>query len=190
MIAALKNRGLWPERDKRTGRRHVVVEYDYTDEHGHLLYQVVRTEPKGFFQRYSDGKGGWTNRKHCRQVLYRLPKVIKSEIVFIVEGEKDVETLEVNGFTATTLAGGANAKWLPSFTEALRGTQVVLIPDNDLPGWALMRRVAESVLGHAACVVCFDDHHRAGAKDITEWFESGHGECEFMYLLEAAWRTK
>lgn len=190
VIGALRASKLWSERLERKERPCIVAEYNYTDEGGDLLYQTIRTKPKGFFQRHPDGKGGWINRKHPRQVLYRLPGVIGTPIVFVVEGEKDADTLWEHGFAGTTMAGGANAKWLPSFTEVLRSKRVVLIPDNDAPGWALMRRIAEALLGRAACVVCFDDHHRAGAKDITEWFDLGHGEVEFMGLLEAAWRTK
>ncbi len=108
VIAALRARGLWE--DKR--RALIIAEYNYTDEHGELLYQVVRTDPKGFFQRYPDGRGGWVGRKHPRQVLYRLREVLDAPIVFVVEGEKDVESLRAHGFVATTNSGGANAGWL------------------------------------------------------------------------------
>jgi putative DNA primase/helicase len=119
-------------------------------------------------------------------VLYRLHEVIIAPIVFLCEGEKDAETLRNHGFVATTMAGGADAEWLQSFTKVLCGREVILIPDNDEPGWALMRRIARALLGNVASLICFDDHHRAGAKDITEWFESGHTEIEFINLLEVS----
>jgi hypothetical protein len=37
-------------------------------------------------------------------VLYHLREVIDAAIVFVVEGEKDVETLREHGFVATTNA--------------------------------------------------------------------------------------
>src|SRR5438552_150934 len=49
VIAALRARGLW-ESEKREPRMEVVATYDYCDERGVLLYQVVRTNPKGFLQ--------------------------------------------------------------------------------------------------------------------------------------------
>jgi DNA primase len=122
-------------------------------------------------------------------VLYRLPEVLTATVAFLVEGEKDVETLRSFGFVATTMAGGAKVDWRTSFTETLRGKTVILIPDNDEPGWALMRRVGQALLGNVQQLICFDDHHRAGAKDITEWFELGHSETQLVSLLEAAWRT-
>jgi putative DNA primase/helicase len=183
VIVGLKERGLWPASAEPLGRR-IVAEYSYTDEHRHLLYQVVRTEPKGFFQRYPDGLGGWVNRKHRHQVLYRLPDLVEAPIVFVVEGEKDVDTLRSHGFVATTIAGGAKAQWLAGYTDVLRGREVILVPDNDEPGWSLMRRVAKALVGKVGRLTCFDDHHRAGAKDITAWFDIGHSELELISLLE------
>jgi DNA primase len=94
------------------------------------------------------------------------------------------------GFVATTLAGGARAQWLPSFSETLRGRHVVLVPDNDGPGWELIRRLAQELLGVVYELICFDDHHRDGAKDITDWFEQGHTEVEFTNLLETSWPSR
>src|SRR5437667_12858581 len=46
-------------------------------------------------------------------------EVIESPIVFVVDGEGDVETLRSCGFVATCEATCANVAWLPEFTEAL-----------------------------------------------------------------------
>ena len=91
VVGALKGVGLWPEREQRPNL--IVGIYDYTDENGTMLYQVVREEPKSFKQRCPNGSGGWTWKKHPQQVLYHLPEVLENPIVFVVEGEKDVETL-------------------------------------------------------------------------------------------------
>src|ERR1035437_6518634 len=96
---------------KKHGARSGDLTYGYTDERGELLYQIVRFEPKGFSQRYPDGNGGWAWKKHPRQVLYHLPEVLESPIIFLPEGEKDCETLREGGFVATTNAGGAQAPW-------------------------------------------------------------------------------
>jgi len=134
VINALKAGGLW--QPESTENPRIVATYDYANEHGNLLYQVVRYVPKGFKQRRPDGCGGWIWKKGQRQVLYHLPEVLEAAIIFVVEGERDVETLRSRGFVATTNAGGAKAKWLPGFTEALHGREVILIPDNDPPGKA------------------------------------------------------
>jgi DNA primase len=178
VIAALRARGLWQERPRD---RRIVEEYSYTDESGHLLYQVVRYEPKGFCQRYPAGNGGWNWKKGQRQVLYHLREVLESPIVFLVEGEKDVETLRAHGFVATTTAGGAKARWLPQFTESLRGREVILIPDNDDPGQRRVLGIARALLGSAAKIVIV---RLEGAKDVTDWFEAGHRELELIGEVE------
>src|SRR5689334_10711721 len=77
VIEALKARGFW-ESERRSPARHIIATYDYCDEYGELLYQVVRFEPKDFVQRYPNGRGGWIWKKDPRQVLYRLAEVLQS----------------------------------------------------------------------------------------------------------------
>jgi 5S rRNA maturation endonuclease (ribonuclease M5) len=179
VLAALKALGLWPEQEQR--RNMIVAVYDYTDENGTLLYQVVREEPKNFKQRRPNGEG-WIWKKHPHQVLYRLPEVLESPIVFVVEGEKDVETLRHHGFVATTNAGGASARWLDDYTEALRGRECVIIPDNDDPGWQRASMIAKALLGAAVRIVIVDLPNNT--KDISDWFAVGHSEVELIAMME------
>ena len=180
VIDALKAQGLWPESES-VRRSVITAAYDYTDEAGKLLYQVVRTDPKGFFQRRPDGYGGWINKKGERQVLYRLREVVEAPIVFVVEGEKDVETLRDQGFVATTNAGGAKAPWLSQYTECLRGREVILLPDNDAPGRRRVVTIARALLGHAARIIVLE---LRDGKDVSDWFERGHSELELVALVE------
>ena len=184
VVDALKALGLWPESASLGNLKmesRIVATYDYTDAAGQLLYQVCRFEPKDFRPRYPDGAGGWIWKKHPGQVLYRLPEVLEAPIVFVVEGEKDVETLREHGFTATTSAGGAKAPWLPAFTDALRGREVILIPDADVPGRQRAAAIARALLGHATKLIALD---LEDSKDISEWFERGHSEVELIACLE------
>ncbi len=185
VIEALKAQGLWPERPANQ-RRAIAATYDYCDEVGHVLYQVVRTQPKGFFQRRSDGHGGWINKKSKRQVLFHLKEVVEAPIVFVVEGEKDVEALRSQGFVATTNAGGSEAPWLPEFTVALAGREVILIPDNDRPGRERVARIARALLGRVTRLVILE---LEGAKDVSEWFERGHSDLELIELVEKGQAT-
>jgi putative DNA primase/helicase len=180
VIGVLEARGLW--RPERTPEQRIVATYDYDDECGNLLYQVLRYEPKNFKQRRPDGFGGWTWKKGERQVLYRLPEVLEAPIVFVVEGERDVETLRGYGFVATTNAGGAKSPWLPQFTDTLRGREVILIPDNDSPGRKRVLNIARALLGNVARLIVLE--LEGGAKDVTEWFSQGHSELELIALLD------
>lgn len=122
--------------------------YSYTDWEGKEIYQVVRyhyTNAKGktFRQRrYAPGDpkanaGGWVNSvpEEIRELaLYRMPRireaVAKGEPVYVVEGEKDVETLERLGKYATCNAGGAG-KWRDRYAQYLAGADLIILPDND-----------------------------------------------------------
>ncbi len=121
---------------QHTGRR-IVVTYPYRDEHGNLLFEVCRFEPKDFRQRAPDGAGGWRwSLKGVRRVLYRLPELVAAApdvTVFLTEGEKDADRLASLGLIATTCPGGAN-KWRSEYTETLSGRKVVILPDNDPAG--------------------------------------------------------
>jgi len=76
----------------------IQVTYDYCDENGKLLFQVVRYDPKDFKPRRPDpnSAGRWIyGLTGVRRVPYRLPELLaaaqnNSEInpVFVVEGEK------------------------------------------------------------------------------------------------------
>ena len=150
---------------KKAGK--IVKIYPYVDENGKTLLEVLRYEPKDFRRRVPDPtqRDGYryndTNRG--RQVLYRLPQVLEAvrtgEPVWVVEGEKDVETLERLGMVATCNAGGAakvdkdgnvTKKWRPEYTETLRGARVVLIGDNDKDGEAHIQTLRHELAGVAA----------------------------------------
>lgn len=123
--------------------------YDYTDEQGNLRYQVVRFLEKQFRQRRPAGPDRWIwNLDGVRPLLYRLPELLKAERVLVAEGEKDVLTLKLLGFTATTNSGGAG-KWQLEFAEYFVGKDVVIFPDNDEPGRKHAEQVARSLWGKA-----------------------------------------
>jgi RecA-family ATPase len=178
------------------GRPAVVATYDYTDAEGKLLYQAIRLDPKGFYQRQPNGEGGYINNLDgVSPVPYRLPHVLQAiaerELVFVVEGERDVHTLETLGFVATCNAGGAG-KWRPEFSEMLAGADIVSMPDNDDPGKQHVFGVPGRIVGVAP------DCHRAGCKvrvlnlpglgpkeDVSDWVEKHGGTREQLMELIA-----
>lgn len=142
--AAMKKLSGEQEETPKQPSGKIVAEYSYTDEDGNELYQSVRYEPKTFKQRRKiDGK--WLNTlSGVTRVLYRLPNVKKSSYAWIVEGEKDVDSLEKLGFVATTNAGGSNG-WLDSYAESLLGKEVYVCSDNDEPGEKHAKAVIDSL---------------------------------------------
>src|SRR5205823_2452784 len=106
---------------KKRGGDDIVATYDYVDEVGRVLSQTVRTTGKGFWQRRPAPGGGWQKGLgDTRRVLYRLPNVIvgveEKQTIYVVEGEKDVHSVERAGGVATCNAMGAG-KWRAEFSE-------------------------------------------------------------------------
>lgn len=130
----------------------IVCEYLYEDENKNPLFKVLRTEPKGFFQKHLTN-GTWQNGvpSHVRRVPYRLPQLLAATEVFLVEGEKDVHKLESLGLVATTTPMGAS-NWNASYVQYFRGKDVIILPDNDPAGEAYASR-AGADLGAAGIQV-------------------------------------
>ena len=72
--------------------------------------------------------------------------------IFIVEGEKDVETMEKLGYIATTSPNGAGSKWKPEYTPLFRDFDVIILADNDEVGLKSATATAESVVTVARSV--------------------------------------
>jgi 5S rRNA maturation endonuclease (ribonuclease M5) len=182
------------EKPHRT-QKQISKIYDYTDEQGNLLFQVVRYVPKTFKQRRPDGQGGWiwslhdrnTKQLAVRLVLYRLPEVIHAiqdtQFVVICEGEKDVETLHTMGFIATCNPMGAG-KWREEYSDSLRGAHVVIIPDNDDPGRRHALDIGRSLQGKAASMR-YLTLTGDGVKDATNWVEKGGTGEQLETLIQA-----
>jgi len=181
----------------------IVKTYDYHTADGRLLFQVVRFEPKDFRQRRPDPanpKAWLWKMDDVQRVLYRLPQIVAApatEIIYLVEGEKDVDRLVKCGLNATTVPGGAG-KWNGSYSESLRGRNVVLIPDMDRaneqtgmqPGWAHVVKVANALIGIAASVRILElpntfEPPLVPKWDVSDWLDRGGTKPQFMSALAA-----
>lgn len=160
--------------------REIVATYDYVDESGELLSQVVRFSPKSFLQRRPDGENGWVwNLGGVRRVLYRLPAVLEAaaigRTVYVVEGERDVHAIENAGGVATTGPGGAG-KWRADYSEALRGAHVIVVADRDDAGLTHGWSVYAALEGVAASVRVVQARE---GKDAADHLEAGRRLDEF-----------
>jgi RecA-family ATPase len=173
----------------RKGR--IVATYDYRDEGGNLLFQVVRKDPKAFLQRRPDGKGGWIWKLgEVRRVLYRLPEVLRADMVFVVEGEKDADNLHTLGLTATTCPQGAG-QWEPEYSESLKGKHVVILPDNDDIGHKHAHNVGGFVFsGGAASIKIIELPDLPHKGDVSDWLAAGGNRESLLRLVEQSPKWK
>ena len=68
------------------------------------------------------------------------------EPVLVVEGEKDANRGVMFGFCCVSFPGGASQRDFGDAPMALKDRDIVLIPDQDKPGLALMQRVAVTLI--------------------------------------------
>lgn len=173
--------------------RKIVATYDYRDENGTLLYQVVRFEPKGFLQRKPAAGGGWEWKLgDTRRVLYGLPELAAAspaKRVCFVEGEKDVESARKFDLIATCNAGGAMTKpdqWRTDYSTSLRGRHVIVVPDNDAPGRKHAEIVAAALASFAASVKVIELPGVPEGGDLTDWIASGGTKEKLRELVRSA----
>lgn len=201
-----------PPVDAPAAKMVAVKGYHYTDRDGNLLYDVIRYQfilPDGsleidpktgnprktFRQRRPDGRGGYIwNLEGIGHTIYRHQQVdiaiAEGKTIYLVEGEKDVETLEEWGLVATTNSGGAT-HWTEAMAQHLRAADVVIIPDNDEAGRAGAEKKALSLRGVAARVRVLDLAHHVptlpAKGDITDWRDRMGGDAsklgEFLNTL-------
>ena len=181
----LKRKDLFLNNHKtKQGQREIEAIYHYTDANG-KPYEVVRTRPKGFYQRRLDGGNGYINNLdgivHTLYQQDKLRRAIEATTpIYCVEGEKDVDRLLSLGFIATTNPMGAG-KWRDNYTETLQGADLIIIPDNDVSGRNHANNVAKACCGTAKRIrvlQLLDDD-----KDVSDFLDS-HNADELRLLVD------
>lgn len=189
VTAWLRERGLLNSNGQQEHHeQQIVATYDYRTAEGDLSYQVVRYEPKDFRQRRPDGTGGWIwDTKGIKRIPYNLPELLKAEYAFVVEGEKDVQSLRKIGLVATCNSGGAG-KWTAELSQYFRSDQrITITPDADEPGRKHGEQVAQSLHGRVASVKILE--LPGPDKDVSDWLQGRDPEAaaeELSRLAEAA----
>ena len=156
------------------------IAYPYLDENKNLLYSKIRVEENGsktfYWEREENGRK-IRNINGCRKILYRLPQLLygisHSLTIFLVEGEKDVETLLAHTLIATTARGAL--EWEEEFTQMLQNSDVVILYDNDKTGVKrrdllcekLYNQVKRLRIVHLPGLEYRDSH----GLDITDWLK-------------------
>jgi hypothetical protein len=163
-----------------------VAAYGYQNATGQLVFEVVRFTPKTFRQaKVVAGKRVW-NMDGVERLPYRLPDLLaRPPAIWVTEGEKDCETLRAIGQVATCNPGGAG-KWLPAFSQYLKGQCVYLCPDRDDPGQKHMREVLRSLEGlceWAKWITLPPEFKGAEIKDISDLRQACETSSEFVDTL-------
>ena len=174
----------------RKPRGRVVATYDYRNERGKMLYQVLRYQPKGFSYRHLTRRGTWlTGLGTVRLVPYCLPELLAADrrkLVYVVEGEKDVDRLWSLGLVATcNSGGGGHGKWPRSHNRLLAGRDVAILPDNDYTGEEHALDVARNLHQKARSVRIVKLPRLPLKGDVSDWLDAG-GDLRTLRRLVSA----
>lgn len=112
--------------------RKVAAIYQYLDKNGELVAEKVRYKNKTFFWRSKKPDGSYDYHKPKNVPLYNGTVLEKAEAVFLVEGEKDVDTLTKYGLPAVSLPNGAH--WENEYVAYFSDKVIIILPDNDDTG--------------------------------------------------------
>lgn len=163
------------------------IEYPYKDAQGIVLFRKIRLEPgvngkdKSFYWERQDENGhNINNLKGCRKILYRLPELLDgisaNKIIFLVEGEKDVDRLVSKGLVATTTS--ESLYWSKEFTEILHDADVVILYDMDKTGLQRKDLLCKELYGKVKRLRVVDlpglKYQESHGLDVSDWLAQGH----------------
>lgn len=180
----------WKKYIESREKRKIEAVYHYVSSNGQYAFTKIRLEGKkilyGLLQkeRFTYGLSG-KPRKSFKSVYGSVQAINKAinegRLIFIPEGEKDVDTLTKRGYTAFTYGGSSD--WQSYFSELVKGANVVILADNDKPGITVANTILQdiqTVTKSAKIVVPMPDVQKA---DITDYFETGHSKEEFEQMI-------
>lgn len=141
------------EKNVKTG------EYFYRRADGSVTMKVEKwvkqsTGQKEFYPyalingKYVKGYVGKLKPEDC--VLYNLPDILKADVVYFTEGEKDADTLKELGIAGTTTPGGGRglsgySKKNPNLFDPIKDKEIRIVSDNDEVGSEYIKQVIEQV---------------------------------------------
>lgn len=174
-------------------RRKIEDVYNYVSCNGNYVFTKLRLEGKKILygilnnDRFTYGLPRNTPRKSFKAIYGSVAAINRAieagKTVFIPEGEKDVNTLSKQGYTAFTY-GGVN-DWQSEFSTLVKGADVVILADNDKPGISVANTILNDikpVVKSVNIVVPMPDIPKA---DISDFFEAGHTKQEFEELINS-----
>lgn len=177
-----------------------VASYRYHDSAGNLVFGVARCDRKGNgcqgFRQWRPEPASKSGRKWSlalpdgtkvgEGLPYRLPEVLAElrsstpRVIYIPEGEKDVDRFWSMGHPATCCAQGAG-KWTPGHAQWLEGADVIVVADRDEPGWRHAEQVVNSLMDLAASIEVV---RAAKGKDASDHFDAGLKLIDLITVAE------
>lgn len=155
--AGLKQSDCFPEKPKKQAwtklREHIYTDTDGNTIARKTVYDKGNGSKTATWERFENGC--FIKKLEGLKVPpYHVHKLSEADTVYIAEGEKDVETLEKMGYTASCSPNGAGGKtsWNKRYNPYFRDKTVIILADNDKPGIEHAQATANCLSGVAEAV--------------------------------------
>lgn len=176
------------------------VTYDYEDIDGNVVAKKIRYPNKAFCWVSRNPKNGKfeKGREHCKSpLIYNMYDTKTIDTLYIVEGEKDVDTLKRYGKNAVSLPDGAKSKWAAEYGDFFKGRTIAIIQDNDKPGKEFAETLAKKLADTAKSVRIIDltkiwDNmpDKADVSDYLTAYPNGIGNLSRLANSTEEWKPK
>ena len=187
--------------------KNIKPDWTYQDENGNTISGIkkyIKDGEKQYARLHTLDSGiTWNLKKgNAKDYLYKLPGIIESSNIIIVEGEKCADAInqiipndKKKDYIATTNIGGAG-RWKDDYNQWLIGKNVIIIPDNDSPGRDHANRIYGSLKssGTESKVIELTDIDLIKTKagigkenkaDIVDWFKNGYTLDDLFGLIDS-----
>ena len=151
-------------------------EYVYQDAEGRISYIIYRYPEKQFRVKRREGNELKWGIGDTQSIPYNLPQVIDEKEIWIVEGEKDADTLIDLGLCATTFPFGAGSFGRTDYSYWFKGKDLIICPDNDLPGKKYADVIKDKLQSVASSIKVIALPELAPGGDVSEWIGDGQGD--------------
>jgi len=186
LIHKFEPRDMQNANSNNTNQKTII--YPYRDENDVERFQKIRRLPKSFSINRIENNQIISGLNGQKVPLYNLSSVIKSDTVYITEGEKDADNLISHGLCATTnIAGGAH--WDESFTDVLRNKTIIICQDNDDTGRKRTEKIKLHLLGKVKEIFLFAPKDMPDKADVTDWLNLGGDASEIIFYSTSIYKA-
>lgn len=181
------------KRWERPPRESGTYRFGYENRDGNRVLEVVRRDANGKKQIFQEYPGIGSDTKQRKQTIdnlrsqvlpYRYNEAIEASEalrlpIFVVEGELCCDAVWQIGLPSVTFLGGSKQyRSNGDYSSLFKNSRLVLCPDRDEPGVALMREVAADNPGAQWLYADpdsfeWDSLPQNNGFDISDWIEEG-----------------
>lgn len=151
------------------------------------LFKDSAGDKTGLFYTVADN-GRYVSKRKSKPVLYNQEMLSQEGPICFPEGEKDCNTLSEMGLIAIT-NGSAGDPLTPGILEPLRGRDILIFQDNDIPGRGAAKKKSKALHGIAASVKVIELPGLPEKGDVSDWIQARQAEGKTAEGIKAELRA-